>query len=66
MKAFGQKKVSDFEQIYSPVGKMLCVLLGMAASMNLETEQDYVKTAFLRGDMEEDIYMEQPEGFAVR
>lgn len=45
---------------------MLCVLLGMAASMNLETEQDYVKTAFLRGDMEEDIYMEQPEGFAVR
>ena len=66
MKAFGQQKVSDFEQNYSPVGKMLCVLLGMAANMNLEIEQVYVKTAFLHGDTEEDIYMEQPEGFTVR
>ena len=39
------------------------VVLGMAASMNLEVEQLDVKTAFLHGDLEEEIYMEQPEGF---
>uniref|UniRef100_A0A803N8D3 Reverse transcriptase Ty1/copia-type domain-containing protein n=1 Tax=Chenopodium quinoa TaxID=63459 RepID=A0A803N8D3_CHEQI len=42
------------------------VVLGLAASLNLEIEQLDVKTAFLLGDLEEDIYMEQPEGFKVK
>jgi len=68
IKALDQKKVSDFPQIYSPIGRMslLCNLLGITAGMNLETEEVSMKTAFLHGDMEEDIYMEQPKGFAVR
>ena len=41
------------------------VVLGMAATMDLEIEQLDVKTAFLHGDLEEEIYMEQPEGFVV-
>ena len=36
------------------------VVLGLAASMNLEIEQLDVKTVFLHGDLEEEIYMEQP------
>ena len=40
-------------------------VLGLAASLNLEIEQMDVKTAFLHGDLEEEIYMEQPEGFKV-
>ena len=40
-------------------------VLGLAASLNLEIEQMDVKTTFLHGDLEEEIYMEQPEGFKV-
>ncbi|KAK7337003.1 hypothetical protein VNO77_17559 [Canavalia gladiata] len=41
------------------------VVLGLAASLDLEVEQMDVKTAFLHGDLDKEIYMEQPEGGAV-
>ena len=67
VKGFNQKKGVDFEEIFSPVVKMssIRVVLGLAASLDLEIEQLDVKTAFLHGDLEEEIYMEQPEGFEV-
>ncbi|KAJ8485617.1 hypothetical protein OPV22_018102 [Ensete ventricosum] len=68
VKSFGQKKGIDFEEIFSPVVKMssIRVALGIAAFLDLEIEQLAVKTAFLHGDLEEKIYMEQPEGFKVK
>ncbi|GKF19505.1 putative RNA-directed DNA polymerase [Tanacetum coccineum] len=42
------------------------VVLGLAASLDLEVEQMDVKTAFLHGDLDKEIYMEQPEGFQVK
>ena len=68
MKGFNQKKGIDFEEIFSPVVKMsfICVALGLAARLNLEVEQLDVKTAFLHGDLEEEIYIQQPEGFEVK
>lgn len=67
VKGFAQEKGVDFDEIFSPVVKMnsIRVVLGLAASMNLEIEQLDVKTAFLHGDLEEDIFMEQPEGFEI-
>ena len=41
-------------------------VLSIAASMNLEVEQLDVKTTFLQGDLEEEIYMQQLEGFVER
>ena len=38
------------------------VLLAIAAVLNLEIHQMDVKTAFLHGDIDEEIFVEQPEG----
>ncbi|KAK8936121.1 hypothetical protein KSP39_PZI013254 [Platanthera zijinensis] len=68
VKGFGQRQGVDFDEIFSPVVKMssIRVVLGLAARLDLEVEQMDVKTAFLHGDLEEELYMEQPEGFSVR
>jgi hypothetical protein len=68
VKGFDQKKGVDFEEIFSPVVKMSSIraVLGLAASLDLEIEQLDVKTAFLHGDLEEELYMEQPEGFVKK
>ena len=42
------------------------VVLGFAASLDLEIEQMEVKTAFLHGDLDKEIYMEQLEGFTIK
>ncbi|GKA51739.1 retrovirus-related pol polyprotein from transposon TNT 1-94 [Tanacetum coccineum] len=68
VKGFSQKKGIDFDEIFSPVVKMgsIRVVLGLAASLDLEVEQMDVKTAFLHGDLDKEIYMEQLEGFQVK
>jgi ATP-binding cassette subfamily B (MDR/TAP) protein 1 len=65
VKGFNQKKGINFDEIFSPVVKLssIRIALGLVASMNLELEQLDVKTTFLHGDLNEDIYMEQPESF---
>jgi Reverse transcriptase (RNA-dependent DNA polymerase) len=42
------------------------IVLGLAASLDLEIDQLDVKIACLHGDLEEELYMEQPEGFVVK
>ena len=41
------------------------MLIALAAVYGLETHQMDVKIAFLKGELEEEIYIEQPEGFVV-
>ena len=68
VKGFGQKQGINFDEIFSPVVKMcsIRIILGLAVSMNLELKQLNVKTALLHGDLNEEIFMEQPEGFEVK
>ncbi|KAK8957035.1 hypothetical protein KSP39_PZI000307 [Platanthera zijinensis] len=68
VKGFAQRQGIDFDEIFSPVVKMssIRVVLGLAARLDLEVEQMDVKTAFLHGDLEEELYMEQPDGYCMR
>nr|AAT44282.1 putative polyprotein [Oryza sativa Japonica Group] len=66
-KGYSQIPGIDFNDVFSPVVKHSSIrtLLGIVAMHDYELEQMNVKTAFLHGELEEDIYMEQPEGFVV-
>ena len=66
-KGYNQKEGEDFFDTYSPVARltMIRVLLSLAASHGLLVNQMDVKTAVLNGELEEEIYMEQPDGFVV-
>ena len=65
VEGFRQKQGIDFDEIFFPVLKMTSIrtVLGLAASLDLEIEQLGVKTTFLHGELEEEIYMLQPEDF---
>lgn len=62
-RGFMQEKNIDYTETFSPVVRYdsLRVLLAIAASKNLEIAQ-FVQTAFLYGTLDEEIYMEIPEG----
>ena len=66
-KGFKQKEDIDFFDIFSPVTKVTSIrlLIAIAAIHNLMIHQMDVKTTFLNGDLEEEIYMDQPKGFTM-
>ena len=55
----------DYDETFSPVVRFLSIrlILSLVAHMDLELFQMDVKTAFLNGDLDEEIYMQQPVGF---
>ena len=67
-KGFNQEEEIDFNEVFSAVVKhnSIRILLAIAARKDWKLEQLDVKTAFLNGDLEEIIYMSQPQGFEVR
>ncbi|GJX80864.1 retrovirus-related pol polyprotein from transposon TNT 1-94 [Tanacetum coccineum] len=67
-KGYSQKEGIDYNEIFSAVVRhtFIRVLLTLVAHPDLELEQLDVKIAFLHGDLEEEIYMSQPEDFVVQ
>src|SRR4051812_5132182 len=66
-KGYAQKEEEDFFDTYSLVARLttIRVLLSLAASHGLLIHQMDVKTAFLNGELKEEIYMQQPDGFVM-
>uniref|UniRef100_A0A2N9IT68 CCHC-type domain-containing protein n=1 Tax=Fagus sylvatica TaxID=28930 RepID=A0A2N9IT68_FAGSY len=64
-KGYSQRHGIDYDEVFSPVVRhtSIRVVLALVADQDLELEQLDVKTAFLHGNLEEEIFMEQPEGF---
>ena len=64
-KCFTQKESIDYKETFSPVSSKdsLRIILALVAHYDLEFHQMDVKTAFLNGDIDETIYMKQPENF---
>lgn len=66
-KGYAQKEGIDCNKVFSPVVKhsTICILLALVAQFDLELEQLNVQTVFLHGDLKEEIFMSQPNGFKV-
>ena len=55
----------EFEETFNPIVKMeiMRAIIFMAASKHWKLHQMDVKNSFLNGNLEEEVYMEQPEGY---
>ena len=67
-KGYIQKHGVDFDEVFAPVARIETVrlIIGMAASHRWELHHLDVKTAFLYGELKEEVYVKQPEGFVVK
>ena len=66
-KGYAQKEGIDYNEVFSPIVKhsSIRILLALVAQFNMELVQMEVKTTLLHGDLEEEIYITQPDGFKV-
>jgi hypothetical protein len=66
-RGFSQKEGIDYEDMFSHVAKYTSIrtIIALAAKMKWKLHQMDVKTTFVNGVIEEEVYIEQPQGFEV-
>lgn len=66
-KGYAQQHGIDFEETFSPVARFetVRIVLALAAQLQWPVYQLDVKSAFLNGDLQEEVYVTQPEGFMI-
>ncbi|GJU32920.1 retrovirus-related pol polyprotein from transposon TNT 1-94 [Tanacetum coccineum] len=64
-KGYRQEEGIDFEELFAPVARIeaIRIFIANAATKNMIIYQMDVKTAFLNGDLQEEVFVSQPEGF---
>ncbi|GKB11156.1 retrovirus-related pol polyprotein from transposon TNT 1-94 [Tanacetum coccineum] len=64
-RGYRQEEGIDFEESFAPVARLeaIRIFLAFAAHMNMVIYQMDVKTAFLNGNLREEVYVSQPDGF---
>nr|GFC70823.1 retrovirus-related Pol polyprotein from transposon TNT 1-94 [Tanacetum cinerariifolium] len=64
-KGYRKEEGIDFEESFAPVARIeaIHIFIANATSRNINVYQMDVKTAFLNGDLKEEVYVSQPEGF---
>nr|GFC61080.1 retrovirus-related Pol polyprotein from transposon TNT 1-94 [Tanacetum cinerariifolium] len=64
-RGYRQEEGIDFEESFAPVARLeaIWIFLAYAANKNMVVYQMDVKTAFLNGNLREDVYVSQPDGF---
>jgi hypothetical protein len=66
-RGFSQKEGIDYEETFTPVARYTSIrtIIALVAKMKWKLHQMDVKTAFLNGVIEEEVYIEKPQGFEV-
>ncbi|GJV08829.1 retrovirus-related pol polyprotein from transposon TNT 1-94 [Tanacetum coccineum] len=64
-KGYVRRNGIDFEELFAPVARIeaIRIFIANAATKNMIIYQMDVKTAFLNGDLQEEVFVSQPEGF---
>jgi hypothetical protein len=64
---FSQKERIDYDEIFAPVAKYtsIRIIISLASVFYWKLHQMDVKTAFLNGEVEQEVYIEQSEGFVI-
>jgi hypothetical protein len=64
---FSQKEGIDYDEIFAPVARYtsIGIIISLAAVFCWKLHQMDIKTAFLNGEVEQEVYIEQPEGFVI-
>ncbi|GKB00899.1 retrovirus-related pol polyprotein from transposon TNT 1-94 [Tanacetum coccineum] len=64
-KLFTKEKGIDFEESFAPVARLevIRIFIAFAAYMNMFVYQMDMKTAFLNGILQKEVYVSQPDGF---
>ena len=67
-KGFSQTAGIDYDETFAPVARLdsLRLLLALAARLDWDIHHVDIKSAYLNGDLDEEIYMDQPKGFTIQ
>jgi hypothetical protein len=67
VRGFSHVEGIDYEETFTPVARYtsICTIIALVASMGWKIHQMVLKTTFLNGEIDEQVYIEQLEGFVI-